>query len=173
LLNNEEGSAAIEFALVAMPFLLFILGLLGMGLYYLASTSLEYGVEAAARKIRTGEAEKGNMTVGQFRTLVCQSAGSAIDCGKMSVIVQHEGSWSELKPQSCVDKDNNMSGSTGNTGEQLSKYSGSASEVVLVTLCYRWDMADNFKFLKLGSGSDGTGPAIIQAAAAFKSEPYN
>src|SRR5688572_16654333 len=88
LLHNEDGSAAIEFGLVAMPFLLFVLGLLGMGLYFLAGSALEYGVEAAARKIRTGEAEKGEMTVGQFRTLVCESAGSAIDCGKMSVIVQ-------------------------------------------------------------------------------------
>ncbi|WP_291169851.1 TadE/TadG family type IV pilus assembly protein [Hyphomicrobium sp.] len=173
LLHDDGGAAAIEFALVALPFLLFILGLLGMGLYYLAGTSLEYGVEAAARKIRTGEAEKGAMTVGQFRNLVCQSAGVAIDCGNMSVIVQHEDTWGELKPQSCLDKDNNMSASTGTTGEQVSKYSGSAGQVVLVTLCYRWDMAENFKFLKLGSGTDGSGPAIIQAATAFKSEPYN
>lgn len=173
LLHDDGGATAIEFALVALPLLLFILGLLGMGLYYLASTSLEYGVEVAARKIRTGEAEKGAMTVGQFRNLVCQNAGAAIDCGNMSVIVQHEDTWGELKPQSCLDEDNNMSASTGGTGEQVSKYSGSAGQVVLVTLCYRWDLAENFEFLKLGSGSDGSGPAIIQAATAFKSEPYN
>ncbi len=172
LLHNEDGSAAIEFGFVAMPFLLFVLGLLGMGLYYLAGSALEYGVEGAARKIRTGEAEKGNMTVGQFRTLVCESAGSAIDCGKMSVIVQSKDTWSQIEPEACLDKDNNMRGSTGSVGEQVSKYSGSASKVVLVTLCYRWDMADNFKILKLGSGDDGSGPTIIQAATAFKSEPY-
>ncbi|MCZ7596433.1 MAG: pilus assembly protein [Hyphomicrobium sp.] len=39
LLHDDGGAAAIEFALVALPFLLFILGLLGMGLYYLAGTS--------------------------------------------------------------------------------------------------------------------------------------
>ena len=65
----------------------------------------------------------------------------------------------------------NMVGSTGSTGELINKYSGSASEVVLVTVCYEWDLAQHFKFLKLGSG-DGSGPAIIQAATAFKSEPY-
>jgi hypothetical protein len=52
----------------------------------------------------------------------------------------------------------------------ISKWTGSESEVVLVTLCYEWDLAKNFPFLNLGN--DGKGPAIIQAATAFKSEPY-
>lgn len=172
LLHNEDGSAAIEFGLVALPFLLFILGILAMGLYFLAGSALEYGVEAAARKIRTGEAENDSMSVGEFRNLVCERAGSAIDCGKMSVIVQSKDTWGQLDPESCLDENNNMRGSTGDVGDQISKYSGSAGKVVLVTLCYRWDMADNFNFLKLGSGDGGSGPTIIQAATAFKSEPY-
>jgi Flp pilus assembly protein TadG len=172
LVRDENGAAAIEFALVALPFLLFVLGLLGMGLYFLAGTSLEYGVEAAARKLRTGEAEKGNMTVGDFRQLVCEKAGSYIDCGKVSTIVQHAANWSGITPQSCTDSTGTMVGSSGSTGELISKYSGTASEVVLVTLCYQWNLADNFKFLKLGSKGDGSGPAILQAATAFKSEPY-
>ena len=171
LVRNEDGSAAVEFALVAVPFLLFVLGVIGMGLYFLASTSLEYGVEAAARQLRTGEAEKGSMTVDSFRELVCKKAGSYIDCDKVSTIVQHATTWSGISPQACTDDDGNRVGSTGSTGELINTYSGSASEVVLVTLCYEWDLAQHFKFLKLGSG-DGSGPAIIQAAAAFKSEPY-
>jgi hypothetical protein len=171
LVRDENGSAAIEFALVALPFLLFVLGLLGMGLYFLASTSLEYGVEAAARKLRTGEAEKGSMTVDSFRELVCEKAGSYIDCGKISTIVQHAETWSGITPQPCTDGSGNRAGSTGSSGELINKYAGSASDVVLVTVCYEWDLAQNFKFLKLGSG-DGSGPAIIQAATAFKSEPY-
>lgn len=170
--RNEDGAAAIEFALVAMPFLLFVLGLLGMGLYFLASTSLEYGVEAASRKLRTGEAETGAMTVGAFRELVCQKAGSYIDCGKVSTIVQHATTWSGISPQACTDASGNRVGSTGSSGELINKYAGSSSEVVLVTVCYEWDLAQHFSFLKLGSGGDGSGPAIIQAATAFKSEPY-
>ena len=170
--HNEDGVAAVEFALVAMPFLLFTLGLLGMGLYFLASTSLEYGVEAAARKLRTGEAEKGKMTVGGFRDLVCQSAGTYIDCGKVSTIVQHSENWAGINPQACTDATGKRVGSTGSSGELINKYSGTSSEVVLVTLCYEWALAQQFPFLKLGSSADGSGSAIIQAATAFKSEPY-
>ena len=142
-LRNEDGSTAIEFGLIALPFMLFVLAILCMGLYFLVSVSLEHGAEAASRKIRTGQVESNAVTVGQFRNLVCQNVGPA------------------------------MAGSTGKASEAISKYSGAASEVVLVTLCYRWDLANNFKFLKLGSGANGSGPAIIQAATAFKSEPYN
>ena len=168
--RNDEGSAAIEFAIVALPCLLFVLGLLVLGLYFLASTQLEYGVESAARKVRTGEAENDKITVDGFKDLVCAAAGSYIDCDKLSVVVQHAATWSGITPQACVDGNGKMVGSTGSSGDMISKWAGSESEAVLVTLCYEWDLANNFPFLNLGN--DGKGPAIIQAATAFKSEPY-
>ena len=171
-LRNEDGFAGVDFALVALPFLLFVLGIVGIGLYFLASTSLENSVESAARKIRTGEADKGDLTVGAFKDLVCDAAGSYINCGKVAVIVQHAATWSGISPQECTDANGNMVSSTGSSDELVSKYAGAASEVVLVTLCYKWDLAKNFEFLQLGTGSYGSGPAMIQASTAFKSEPF-
>jgi len=178
LTANEDGAAAIEFALVGLPFLLFIFGIIGFGLYFLNSSYLEHGVKTASRKILTGElrsagADGNPMTVGEFRKLVCDSSQPVIDCSKLSVMVQHATDWDTLQPQSCVDGGGNMAGSSGESEEQLSKYAGDASQVVLVTVCYKWDLANTMSFLKLGSGADGTGPAIIQAALAFKSEPYS
>lgn len=172
-MRNEDGTAAIEFGIVALPFLMFVIGLLGLGLYFLAGTQLEYGVEAAARKVRTGEAKKDAMTVGEFKQLVCTDAGSYIDCAKLSVILQHASSWSGISPQPCVDSKGNMAGSTGATDEPITNYSGGANEVVLITLCYEWELAASLPFIKLGNSADGSGPAIIQAATAFKSEPYD
>lgn len=171
-LRNEDGLAAVEFAIVALPFLLFVFGIIGMGLYFLASTSLEYGVEAAARKVRTGEADKSDMSVSEFKQLVCDSAGSYINCNKLAVVIQHAATWSGISPQSCTDANGNMVSSTGSDGEMITKYAGGASEVALVTLCYKWDLANSFQFLQLGTGANGSGPAIIQASTAFKSEPF-
>lgn len=168
--RDEHGSAAIEFGIIALPCLLFVLGLLGLGLYFLASTQLEYGAESAARKVRTGEAENGNISVAQFKQLVCTAAGAYIDCPKLSVVIQHAATWSGITPQACVDSKGKMVGSTGAGNDMVNKYAGTASDVVLVTLCYEWDLAKSFPFLNLGNG--GNGPAIIQAATAFKSEPY-
>lgn len=167
LLKDEDGATAVEFGMVATPFLLFVLGILGVGLYYLALISLEYGVESAARKIRTGEAEKGALTVGGFKSLVC-AAAIGIDCSKVTVIIKSEKTWGEIDPPSCLTN-GSQTPSSGNADDALSKYSGSASQVVLVTACYHWKLADSFKFMKF-SASD---PTILQAATAFKSEPYN
>ena len=172
-LRDDSGSAAVEFALVAMPFLLFVLGIIGVGLYFFTQNALERGVENASRQIRTGQAQTSAVTVGQFKTLLCTEAGSYIDCSKVSVIVQSATSWSGITPASCLDSNNNMSGSTGTSGELISKYTGSAKTVVLVTVCYKWDLAQLVSFLKLGSGPGGSGSAIVQAATTFRSEPYS
>jgi hypothetical protein len=171
--RDRSGAAAVEFALVAIPFFMFVLGVLGIGLYFFTSNALDRGVEEAARAIRTGQAQKSNVTVGQFKNSVCSQAGSYIDCSKLSVIVQSAASWSGITPQACVDSNNNLVGSTGASGDLLSQYAGSAKTVVLVTLCYQWDLAQMFSFLKLGSGTNGTGPAIVQSATTFRSEPYS
>jgi Flp pilus assembly protein TadG len=172
LLRDENGAAAIEFAIVALPFLLFLFAILGYGLYFFTATSLESGVENAARKVRTGQAQKGELTVGDFKQLVCQEAGSYISCNKLTVLLQSGSEWSDVTPLPCVDDENNQADSTGTSTEAVSNYTGEASQVVLVTVCYQWDLAEVFSFLGLGKGADGGGPAILQAATAFRTEPY-
>jgi Flp pilus assembly protein TadG len=45
--KDEQGTSAVEFAIVALPFFLFVLGLIGVGLYFFTMSSLSSGVEAA------------------------------------------------------------------------------------------------------------------------------
>jgi hypothetical protein len=171
-LRNDEGAAAIEFAIVAIPFFMLLLGTIGASLYFFTTVALEHGVETAARKIRTGEAQRGNLTVGGFKDLVCSEVGSYIDCNKLHVLVQNAPTWSGLSPQPCVDS-NGLVPSTGSSGDIIADYTGGASSVVLITLCYPWDLAKSFEFMKLGAGPDGSGAAILQAATAFRVEPYS
>ena len=172
-LRNNRGSAAVEFAIIAIPLFMLIFAIIIIGLYFFTSHALENGVESAARKIRTGEAQKTNVTVEAFKQLVCTEAGSYIDCNKLRVVVQSADTWGDITPQPCLDAQGQLVSSTGTEGETISTYSGAASQVVLVTLCYQWDLAQSFGFLNLGANSDGSGPAILQAATAFRIEPYS
>lgn len=172
LLTNEDGSTAIEFGMVGLPFLLFVFAIIGYGLYFFSESSLEYGAEAASRKIRTGEVNSAGttrpdkqLTVGEFQRQVCIAAGALIDCSKLRIQIQVRDSWAQISPPSCTKSNGDMSDSTGGANDVLSKYSGSASQIVMVTLCYKPDISTTLSFLKL--------PAIIQAATAFKSEPYS
>ena len=50
--GDESGSAAIEFAIVAMPFVLLLFGLMSVCLYYFADFSTENATWQAARAMR-------------------------------------------------------------------------------------------------------------------------
>ena len=56
-----------EFSFVALPFFLLLYAIIDVSLIFFASTTLENGLIAAARQIRTGEAQAANMTTAQFR----------------------------------------------------------------------------------------------------------
>jgi Flp pilus assembly protein TadG len=170
LAQDEGGASAIEFALVAIPLLMFIFGIIGYGLFFLNQTWLKYSVDSAARIVRTGElntagAKGAPITVGEFQSRVCSYAKPVLDCGKISVLVTHASNWSGITPPSCTGSGGDMSGSTGASGDALTKYTGGASEVVLVTACYRWDLAAKLPYLTL--------PSILAASTAFKTEPYS
>ena len=125
-------------------------------------------MESAARKIRTGEAEKSALTVGGFKSLICAVGhrDRLLESHRDHPEAQRPGAASIRR--ACVTN-SSQTGSSGNSGDALSNYSGTASQVVLVTACYRWPLADSFKFMKFSA----SGPTIIQAATAFKNEPYN
>ena len=65
--RDDRGATAIEFAMVAMPFFMFCFGILGVGLHYFSTNSLEHAVEAAARKIRTGQAQNSGHDRGRVQ----------------------------------------------------------------------------------------------------------
>ena len=60
--RDERGFTAVEFAMVAMPFLMLLFGTIGIGLFFFTTFSLENAVEQASRQIRTGQAQLAGMT---------------------------------------------------------------------------------------------------------------
>ena len=169
--RDDRGVTAIEFAMVAMPFFMFCFGLLGVGLHYFATNSLEHAIETAARKIRTGQAQNSGMTAGEFKSLVCSEASGAVDCAKLRVHVQSGDNWDAITPKNCLGSDNNLAAASGSSSDKLSASSGGASKVVLVTACYEWDLATVIPFIELGKMASGA--SLIQAATTFRTEPYN
>jgi Flp pilus assembly protein TadG len=167
--RDDRGATAIEFAMVAMPFFMFCFGILGVGLHYFSMNSLEHAVEAAARKIRTGQAQNSGMTAGEFKALVCSEASGAIDCSKLRVHVQSGDDWS-ISPKSCLGSDKKLAATAGTSSDKISDSSGEAAKVVLVTACYEWDLATVIPFIELGDMEGGA--SLIQAATTFRTEHY-
>lgn len=187
-LRREEGTTAIEFAMVAVPFFMFIFGIMAVSTYFFIMTSIEKGMDQASRSIRTGQAQSEDWTVGQFKREVCRRANSKtntaastsdtgpapsdsgwVNCNDMQIFVQTFGSWADVTPKNCLTN-GKPSVNTASSKDKIATYSGESSAIVLVTTCYKWKFAAKIPYIDLGQMSDGS--MMMQSAASFRNEPY-
>lgn len=171
LRSNQDGATATEFAIVAMPFFMFVLGVMGVASYFFIFTSLDKGMDQESRLIRTGQAQQSNLTVKQFKDDLCNKAGSWVKCNKVQVFVQKFADWASIDPQPCIAADGSAVVNAANENDEITKYSGEANDIVLVTTCYQWEFASKVPFIKLGQMRDGS--MMMQTATAFRTEPYS
>jgi Flp pilus assembly protein TadG len=167
----NDGTTAIEFGMVSIPFFMFVFMLAGFALYFFIMNSIDKGVDTVSRQIRTGQAQKASMTVGQFKNAICASAGSWVDCNKTSVFVDKPPSWSNVQTRNCFTPSGALVANTASSNDLIAQYSGTAGQVVLVTICYQWDFAKKVPFINSLPGIDSM--TKMQTSLAFRTEPYN
>jgi Flp pilus assembly protein TadG len=164
--------------MVALPFLLFVLGTMAIGLQFFTINALDNAVDSAARKIRTGEAQRAGMKLNDFKDLVCKSGGYYIekDCERIFIHVQSAGDWAAIDPRSCAS--NGKMTAQSNMTADLVDSTGGSEQVVLVTACYDWQLPITFPTLQymLMRPADGvaleSGGSLVQSVATFRTEPY-
>ena len=174
--RDKSGATAVEFAIVAMPFVLLLFGIMSVCLYYFANFSIENATWQAARAMRTGQLQQSQgayagMVTNEdrkkaFKKAFCDRVPLFLDCNtKVVVIVQSSTGFGGIIQPNCATNGVMINQATAafNTG--------AASSVVLVTVCYPWDFGGKLPFFKLGNLQDGA--LLMQASAAFRTEPYN
>lgn len=173
---DVHGVTAIEFALVATPFFVFLMGIMTVGTQYLTAHLLQHGVEVAARKLMTGEAQKAGMTLADFRRMYCDEVGFMIRCDNNLVIHINSGArFADLPQVRCMTSDGDLTPASGNPGDSVRTRTGNASTAVKVNICYDWQMG-----LSLWQSVWGVldphhtpeGKTILTTATAFRSEPF-
>jgi len=170
LRRDENGATAVEFAIVATPFMMFILGLIGCAFYFFIMSSIEKGMDQASRLVRTGQAVTQKLTVNQFRQSICTGAGPWINCNNLQIYAQAANSWSSnIQPYTCLGNTANLSQLMKPT-DLIAIYTGTASQIVIVTTCYKWDFTAKLPLFKFGNAPDGS--MMMQTSTAFRSEPY-
>ncbi|HEU0061055.1 MAG TPA: TadE/TadG family type IV pilus assembly protein [Hyphomicrobiaceae bacterium] len=172
----QSGATAIEFGMVALPFVLLLFGILSVCLYFFTTFTLENAVWQAARAIRTGQVQQsqGDYTAATtnddrkklFKKAMCAKAPSFFNClGKAVVIVQSNANFGSIVEPKCA--------TNGVMAEEATAAfdPGNASSVVLVTVCYPWDFGGKLPFIRLGNLQNGA--LLMQASVTFRTEPYN
>lgn len=159
--RRHDGSVAVEFGLVALPFFTLVMGLLELALMYAAAATLEGGTMAASRLIRTGQAQLSGDAETMFRDALCARVGGLIPCGDLvyEAIVPPGNNFQDaegIPPQ--FDADGNLIPSGFDAG--------GVSDVVVIRTSYRYNYITPFIAPLLGNAT------TLISTVTIRNEPY-
>ena len=165
----ERGATAIEFALISLPMLVMIFGILELGLVFLVTTTLDTATQSAARQIRTGEFQtSGASSKANFKTLVCARMSWLIDkCPT--------GLWLDVRTFSDFNSLAALPPPNGATFDPnaLCFSAGAPTDIVLVRAYFQWDLITPLLIPAFENMGGGSGKRLISSTTAFRNEPFN
>lgn len=164
MLRNEEGTTAVEFAIVSVPFLSLVMAILETALAFFAGQAFETAVASAGRLIRTGQAQEDGLTADTFKQKVCTQVAEFMDCSKIYVEVKRYATFGDVSFGLPIDSD----GKLKTIGYEYSP--GHGGDIVVVRAYYEWPVFFN----RLGGDTSNLadGNHLLSAAAAFRNEPF-
>jgi Flp pilus assembly protein TadG len=166
MLSDRSGAAAVEFAMVAAPFLALIFAIMETAIVFFAGQALETAAADSARLIMTGEAQTQGFGQTQFKQAVCARIYALFNCnGSLYVDVKSYPSFATVNVSKPIDPQGNVQ--TGTFGYQP----GAACDIVVVRLMYQWPVYVSLLGLNL---SDTAGSKrLLMSTVAFRTEPYS
>lgn len=163
--KDKSGVAAVEFSLVAIPFVLIIVGIIEMSLMFAAQSLLHESTFTAARLIRTGQIQTGGGNPQQvFRDAVCDFSSMMIPCNEIQFQVQQIPSFGDAEdiPPAEFDENGNMA----NTGFDP----GGVSDVILIRVSYNYNIITPMMQPLLTNRAGGS--RIMLSTIVLQNEPY-
>jgi len=162
---RRDGTAAIEFSLVVLPFLALMIAIVETSIVFFAGQTLETAAADSARLILTGQAQTGNFDQNAFKQQVCSRVYALFDCANgIYVDVRKSSDFASVNLAPPVDNNGNL---TNNFVYQP----GSACDIIVVRLFYQWPIYMQLMGLNLVNMSNHN--RLLTATAAFRNEPFN
>lgn len=160
----REGAAAVEFAMVATPFLILLYSLIELGLVFMIDAVAENAVVDATRLIRTGQAYEEGFDAAKFKTAFCDKMSVfKNDCAaRTTVDVRVVASFAATDEGTDADGDG--------VPDEDSYDGGDAEDLILVRIWYRQPMIAPSLTQAVSRGR--TGEVLITSTTAFRNEPW-
>lgn len=173
--RSQRGTAAVEFGLIAAPFLMLLWAIFETALMFWTNQVLEEALSQASRTVLTGQSRtlyassNAATNAAAFRDAVCaQAPMGLIDCSKLSVDVRSYASFSTATSGTA----NNDPFAGGKLDTSSFSYSQPASGQIVViraVLDYELFLTSwaSGSLANIGSGHRG-----LMASVAFRTEPF-
>jgi len=162
---EDDGVAAIEFALVGLPFIIMLVGFIEVCLFFSSAVSLEGAANDAARMIRTGQVQAAGDPVQAFQNELCNQVSNLINCAGIQYEVTPipNNSFSDVSQlQPKFDKNGNLIIPPFDTG--------TSSGDVLVRVVYQYVFLTPF-LGRIITGGAAT-QAMLMSTIIIQNEPY-
>jgi len=166
LVRSDSGAAAVQFAIVAAPFLTLLVAIFQTGIVFLAARVLDEVTSQSSRYIMTGQAQQAGLTQAGFATYVCNQTIALFNCNNFMINVQNYTSFSSAStttPTLTFD-------ANGNVTNTWSWSPGNPGDIVVVQVMYQWPLVLGPLGFSLANLSNGN--RLLISTAAFKNEPY-
>lgn len=179
LIRCAKGSAILEFALVAPPFLALLIAILQIAIAFIAQAMLETTAESAARLILTGQAQTYSgtsgtttytgMTQSDYASAVCtalKAQSPFMSCSNLYIDVTTVSNYADATtslPALTYD-------SSGKVSNSWSYAIGTQGSIVVLRVMYVLPLAGAPMGFSLGNLT--TGKRLLLATSVFKVEGY-
>lgn len=161
--RSREGSSAVEFALVSLPFMLLLLATFETLIVFFASSNLEGATNETARLIRTGQVQANGTTEAQFTQLICDELVMAVDCPtNLRVDVRVFNNFNNVNFPDPVQAD-------GTFQTNFTFQPGVAGDIVLVRAFYSWPIVGPGQ---IGLSNMAGDKRLLASSFAFRNEPF-
>lgn len=171
-LKNREGTAAIEFAILAIPFFMLLFAILELAIVFFINSTLNYAVSEAGRQIRTGNFQSCGTKDG-FKELVCANMSGLGNCEKRLRIDVVSGSafGSITLPAPPAPPEPDPADPDAEDIPNGQWVNTTASSPVVIRGLYYHKLVLPPQLTRL-ENIDGKGIRLLGATTAFKNEPF-
>jgi Flp pilus assembly protein TadG len=161
--RDRDGSTAVEFGMIALPFGMMIFAVLELGLVFVLDSVLENATIETGRLVRTGQATAQGMTAAAFKTQLCSRMSIfEADCADRATVDVR------VIPQFNTSPPDPLDGGVFDTGP-LTYSNGQPGNLMLVRVWYRQPLLTTFLAQGLSRLHDGA--TMLTATTAFRNEP--
>lgn len=163
LSKDRKGSAAIEFAILALPFFVVIFAIAEIAVMYFVDSGLDAALNKAVRQVRVGVAKNGNWDAKKFKEVVCDNLSFSFGCStKLKVratVITNMASITKIDP---------ITGGSLAVAEDFNL--GQSGSYVLIQAYLPWD--PTFKLYTISAGKLTDGSYVLGSAELIKNEPF-
>lgn len=163
--DNRRGTTAIEFALVAMPFVMIVVAIIEISVMYAANSVMLGAAQDAVRAVRTGQIQAisdPDEADDFFRAQLCNHIPiRLVDCNAIQFKVEVLESFATANTDIELDDE-------GNLGDDIDY--GEEEDVMMVTVLYYHPMLSPMTAAFFADSPNNT--RLLTGAFVFQTEPY-